>query len=85
MIAAEFWGVKARKKRQNSLDGRDLSPLSGSRPVAIFARLYRENCTLLASCVKFTTNKSVARQNRKAELRKAVPSQHQNVMKSPVD
>jgi len=64
MIAAGFWGVKVRKPqhRRGFADG----------PRA--PKFYGDTCTRFASCVKFNTNQSFARLNRKAKVRETVPS-----------
>ena len=86
MIAAGFWGVKARKTGRTLWTAETCRYCrKGARPLLSSQTVQKEHCTVLVSCVKFTTNNSVTRQNREAELREAVPSQHQSVMKSPLD
>jgi len=86
MIAVEFWGVKARKTGRTLWTADTCRRFRRVAAAAVLdGTVQKENCTVLVSCVKFSTNKSVARQNREPKLREAVPSQHQGVMKSPVD
>ena len=67
MIAVEFWGVKARKPQYR----RNFAAALMLSLAQVFLTLIRfcmeRNCTRPASCVKFTTNKSFARQNRKKQ------------------
>jgi len=70
MIATEFWGVKERKTGRTLWTAETCRLCRKVVGPALFRFLgAQRNCTVLVSCVKFSTNKSVARQNRKAVTR----------------